>query len=397
MAAAAQSAPSVDSPRRRIGTPRLARPLLAPLVILLLSAAYVVRIRDGMADFEVNYRAGQRVAAGETLYQAADGHYMFKYFPSSALIYLPFAALPLEAAKAVWFVLSLAALAGMFKLAGTLVPHRRSRHVMLISGLILAKYFLHELRLGQINMLVTLVLLAGLLALSRQAGTAAELKGGAFTGAAVALKPYAALFLPYLIVTRRWRAAAAACAALTLALALPAFFYGVQGNLRLLREWGATLSQSTPALLTNNDNVSIAAFFTKWLGDSGRALLPAALVLGALAILTIAVIVRGRNQRQAPVLEGALVLTLIPLVSPLGWDYTFLMALLAVVLLVNHFPVFPRPARLLLAANFTIIALAVYDVMGREAYATFMRWSVTTVNFVVVVIALAYLRFRQAC
>jgi hypothetical protein len=141
----------------------------------------------------------------------------------------------------------------------------------------------------------------------------------------------------------------------------------------------------------------VAAFFSKWLGDSGRALLPAALVLGALAILTMAVIIRGRNQRQAPVLDGALVLTLIPLVSPLGWDYTFLMSLLAVVLVVNHFPEFPRAARRLLAANFTIVALAVYDVMGREAYATFMQWSVTTVNFVVVVIALAYLRFRQAC
>jgi hypothetical protein len=73
------------------------------------------------------------------------------------------------------------------------------------------------------------------------------------------------------------------------------------------------------------------------------------------------------------------------------------MSLLAVVLLVNHFPEFPRAARLLLAANFTVIALAVYDVMGREAYATFMQWSVTTVNFVAVIVALAWLRFKQVC
>jgi hypothetical protein len=33
--------------------------------------------------------------------------------------------------------------------------------------------------------------------------------------------------------------------------------------------------------------------------------------------------------------------------------------------------------------------------MGRRAYTAFMQWSVTTVNFLVVVIALAYLRFRS--
>jgi len=41
-----------------------------------LSAAYVFGIRwnHGMADFAVNYRAGQRILRGETMYQTADGH-----------------------------------------------------------------------------------------------------------------------------------------------------------------------------------------------------------------------------------------------------------------------------------------------------------------------------------
>jgi hypothetical protein len=108
----------------------------------------------------------------------------------------------------------------------------------------------------------------------------------------------------------------------------------------------------------------------------------------------LAVVVKGRGREDGPVLECAMALTLIPLVSPLGWDYTFLMALLAVTLLVGCFNTFPRPAQVLHAANFAVVALAVYDVMGRQAYATFMQWSVTTVNFLVVVGGLAYLRFR---
>jgi hypothetical protein len=366
-------------------------------ILILLSVAYTYRVRTGMADFRVFYRAGQRMAAGETLYQPSDGHYMFKYFPSAAILYLPVAVLPFEAAKGVWFGLSLLALAGMFSLVADLVPERNIRVAMVLSGLILAKYFLHELRLGQTNIFAALIMYAGLRALVNRPGPAGEILAGVLTGLAIALKPYAALMLGYLVVSRHWRAVAGALATLLALLAVPTIFYGLNGNLALLREWAATLSQSTPALLTSNDNVSVIAFFTKWLGDSGRALLPAIAVLGVLGSLTVAVIIRGRRVTRAPVLDGALVLTLIVLVSPLGWDYTFLIALVGVVLILGHFTAFSRPVRWLLAANFAVIALAVYDVMGRSAYLTFMQWSVTTINFIVVVAALMYLRFTRVC
>lgn len=393
-----RSIPLAEPPRRAARNRRLARVLMATVALVLLSITYQLRVRSSMSDFAVNFQAGQRLAKGDALYRVTDGHFMFKYLPASAFVYLPLVGLPSEVAKAVWFACSLAALVGLFTIANRLVPRRATRHALLLSGLVLAKYFLHELRLGQVNILVTCVMLASVGALVSRPGTgAAELRAGTLAGLAIALKPYAALMIPYLIVTRRWRSVAALSVTLAVALAVPTLFYGVEGNVSLLREWAATLSQSTPTLLTNNDNVSVVAFFTKWRGEASRALLPTAVVLGILAALTLAVISRGKNDPGAPVLEGALVLTLIPLVSPLGWDYTFLMSLLAVLLIVNHLQAFPQPARWLLVANFGIVALAVYDVMGRTAYATFMQWSVTTVNFVVVVVALAHLRFRQVC
>jgi hypothetical protein len=378
-------------------SPRTTRWLLAALAVLLLSAAYAVRIRSGMVDFSVNYQAGQRLGAGETLYRASDGHYMFKYFPSSALIYLPLTALPLEAAKALWFAISVGALVWMFRMTRQLVPHPHVRRLWLLPGLILAKFFLHELRLGQINILLTAIMLSGFLALGRGDSARHQLTAGVSAGLAMALKPYAALLLPYFILTQRWKSVAAAVGVLLAALAIPALFYGVAGNLSVLRQWADTLSQSTPGLLANNDNVSVIAFFTKWTGDPGLALTLTAIVLGALAILATAAILRGRGDPHAPALDGALVLTLIPLVSPLGWDYTFLMSLPAVTLIVNDFRSFPVAARVVLAANFAVVALALYDTMGRQAYAQFMQWSVTTVNFIIIVCALAYLRFRKLC
>jgi glycosyl transferase family 87 len=295
-----------------------------------------------------------------------------------------------------WFLLSLAAFIAIFKLVDRLIPKKQVAYLLTIAGAVLAKYILHELRLGQINVFVTLVMLAGIAALQRAPKWRGELLAGALAGVAIAVKPYAALLVLYFLVTFRWRSVIAAAGALALCLALPSVFYGLTGNLAQLREWASSLSASTPALLTNVDNVSVLAFFTKWLGDPGRAVQPTLTVLGELALLTLAVIVAGWRRRDGFVLEGALVLTLIPLISPLGWDYTFLMALLAVALIVNNRLVFARSVQWLLAINFAIIALALYDTMGRTIYGAFMRWSVTTINFIIVVLALAYLRIRQA-
>jgi alpha-1,2-mannosyltransferase len=362
-----------------------------------LSVAYVFGIRwnHGMADFAVNYRAGQRILRGETLYQTADGHYMFKYFPFAALIYAPFTVLPLELAMVIWFLLSLLSFIAIFRIIDRLVPRKRIAYLLAIAGAILAKYILHELRLGQINVFVTLMLLASLEALLSSPIWRAELIGGALAGTAVAIKPYAGLLVLYLAVTLRWRSVAAAIGALGLCLVLPSAFYGIAGNLAQLRQWASSLFESTPALLTNIDNVSVLAFFTKWLGDPGRAVQATVIVLGTLAVLTMISIVAGWQRWDGCVLDGALILTLIPLISPLGWDYTFLMALLAVTLIVNNRSAFAKPIQWLLAANFAIVALALYDTMGRVVYGAFMRWSVTTINFGLVIAALAYLRLRK--
>jgi alpha-1,2-mannosyltransferase len=366
-------------------------PLLA-LFLVLASAAYVGRVRHEMVDFSVNHQAGQRLARGETLYQTSDGHYMFKYLPASALVYLPLGMLPLDAAKPIWFAISLAALLLSFRVVRQLVQTGGARYLWIIPALILAKYVLRELSLGQINLLVTLVMLCATLAMVHKGDPRADMAAGALVGVATALKPYAAVLFVYLAVTGRWRGAASGLAVLLAALTAPALFYGIEGNVRVLGDWAATLAESTPNQLTNNDNVSVWAFFMKWMGDPTRTLAPTLAVIGVLAATMLWVIVRGRGLPRAAVLEMAMLLTLIPLVSPMGWDYTFVMALMAVTLIVANFAAFPQVARVILALNFAAIALTIYDVMGRQAYATFMQWSVTTINFVIVVAATAYLR-----
>jgi len=364
----------------------LRRPLLFALTVLVFVLVSVFIIGEEMRDFEVNYRAGERLRAGESLYQTSDGHYMFKYFPSSALLYVPLSLLPLPAAKVLWYGLTVVSSFAVFFVSKRLVWGREAApwYVLAIPPIVLAKFFVVEIKLGQINALVTLVLLL-------MVSTKSEARAGALWGLATGMKPYGLIFLPYYVVRRRFMALASGLAVLASAFVLPSFFYGFERNLEVHREWYRTLSESTPGELGSADNVSLAAFVTK------RSLPPelaAALVLG-LGILMLLVLRWGKGLPRAAILEVGALLVLIPLVSPLGWDYQFLTSVLALTLLVRRWTDFSRFWRWLLAANLFVIGLSIYDVVGRAAYQKFMAWSVLTASFLLVVGYLGYLRYRR--
>ena len=82
----------------------------------------------------------------------------------------------------------------------------------------------------------------------------------------------------------------------------------------------------------------------------------------------------GRGRLEVPdTLEGALLLLLIPLLSPQGWDYVFLIGTPAVMLLLNDLQSLPRGLRNATIAAIAVAALSIFDLMGRTAYSTFMR------------------------
>ncbi|HEY7818668.1 MAG TPA: glycosyltransferase family 87 protein [Vicinamibacteria bacterium] len=362
------------------------RVLLALAVLLLPALLFILEIEGEMHDFEVNYRAGSRLLAGESLYQTADGHYMFKYFPSSALFYAPLSLLPLSMAKAIWYGLTISAAVAVFVLSKRLSWDRESIPWLLaaLPPLVLAKFYVVEFKLGQVNGIVTLLLLLTL-RVSR------EPPAGALWGLATAMKPYGLIFLPYYMVRRRIAALASGLAVVAVASALPSIFYGLAGNLDLHRDWYRSLSESTPGQLASADNVSIAAFVTKWSLPPELAM---GLVLGLAVVMLLMVRARGSVPMPA-ILEVATLLVLIPLVSPLGWDYQFVTSALAMTLLGRHWRAFPRPFQWILAANLAVIGLSIYDLIGAAAYHAFMMGSVLTLCFLLVVASLAYLRFLQ--
>lgn len=367
------------------------------LATILVSLAFALRVKDRMIDFEVNYTAATRLRLGETLYRASDGHYQFKYMPFSAFLYLPLSLLPLQAAKAVWYGVVVGSTVLIFWISGRLIGRdgRKKFLLVVLPPLLMARFFLREVDLGQINALLTLILLGTIWLLSREDGSPKqEVGAGLLAGTATALKPYALIFLPYFVLRKKWLSLAASLMALLFSLAAPALFFGIRGNWLVLREWLTSLSASTPGLFTTQDNVSLMGFLVKWTGQPRLSLFLYITIGGSLGLFCLLFVVRGKSVARPVILDGFLLLGLIPLLSPLGWDYTFLAYTPAVMAILYFFDKFTRLWQIILGVDLALISLTFYDLLGRAAYATFMSWSVLTLCFLGLVGYLGSLRMK---
>lgn len=345
------------------------------IAIVAVAAAvtlYITRVSSKMPDFEVYHRAAERALAGEPLYRVDDGHYQLKYLPAFAVLLSPLGAFDLPAAKAIWFAITLAAV-GLLVWSSVRFPETlrvRGWVLVAIVLIVMGKFYARELTLGQVNALLgTCVTFAVLAVRGGRDGLA-----GCAVAAAVVLKPYAVIMLPWLAGQRRPRAVAAALMGLGAAALVPLLRYGPRQTLELHRDWWDTVRDSTAPNLSNPDNVSWMAMYVRWFDGAERP----AWALSTLTVVVALAVVAWAWGRRGPVprpegLEGALLLLLVPLISPQGWDYVLLLGTPAVVVLVNHHDRLPPGWRVATATAMLLTGLTLYDVMGRAAYHTFLE------------------------
>jgi hypothetical protein len=369
------------------------RALVWPFVIVVISAAlYVGRVEREMVDFGVYRTAAGRALLGEPLYRADDGHYQFKYLPAFAVALVPLALVDGEGAKVIWFALSMGCLAALMRWSiGGLPERRRSERLLLWATLVvMAKFYGHELLLGQSNLLLAALLVGALLAIQVDAGVAA----GALVGLAVFVKPYAMVLLPWLPIVAGLQAVGAAALVVATGLTAPAVVYGWSGNIELLQAWYRTVYATTAPNLLGADNVSFMALWAKWIGPGAAATRLATLSsLGALAA-SVWVVASRRRVAEPAYLEFSLLLLVVPLLSPQGWDYVLLLATPAVVLVVDRLSELSRGWRITATAGLAVMGLTIFDLVGRTVYAQLMAWSVITVAALVVGAVLLHFRAR---
>ena len=365
---------------------------LAVLAVSSLAMYAAIRAHRDLTDFEVYRTAAARAAAAEPLYRPDDGHYQFKYLPAFAVLAEPLTWMGPETAKLVWFALSFGMVLIFVRTLIVALPDRRSTAVGLgvLTGLVTAKFFVRELALGQTDALLGCLLLPAVVGPSRRPWLT-----GASVGAAVFVKPYAILFLPWLAWTQPFGAMVGAVVALVAGLGLPATVYGWSGNLRLLRDWYQTVGATTAPNLVHPDNVSLASLWAKWLGVG--SLSSALAIASGVALLAVAcvVVVRRRRIRRAGYLEGGLLLLAMPLLSPQGWDYALLLGTPVVVAAIDRWRDLPIAWRFVLAAIALVFATPLRLLVPVDTYNVAMSSGATTVAALLLVAVGACLRVRS--
>lgn len=184
--------------------------------------------RHDFFDLRIYMSAMRWWADGNPLYDYAQpdrvqGELYFTYPPFAALLLRPFAELPLGATFAIFTIGSAIAVAVTTWWLVAPVAQRRGLPRWYAAGLAIPLVFAIEptretVTFGQINMLLILLILGDLLiAVPRNSRWA-----GVGIGLATALKLFPGIFIVYLLVTRRWRAAITASAAAAVATLLAA-------------------------------------------------------------------------------------------------------------------------------------------------------------------------------
>jgi hypothetical protein len=187
-------------------------------------------------DYPLWYGVGHQVLTGGDLYRDTGHGFGFLYPPFAAVLLAPFAlfgrafsilCIGLVNAASWWAAARLSD-----RLAG--VPGKKAWWVVALPSVIALPFIWDMYDLGQPNLMLLAIVLAGLALLAGRR----EWSAGVMFAAAAALKAFPVAILPYLIWRRRWKAAASMALFLLLT---PAPFRGFERNLAEVKTWASAM------------------------------------------------------------------------------------------------------------------------------------------------------------
>ena len=385
-------------------------------ILLVLAIQAVTR-----QDFEwqdVYIAAARALLSGKDLY--APGPYL--YPPFSALLAVPFVALPTQAVRLVWYAVNVAALGVLlysawglaagprFRGAGSLPPCEW--FALALGALGSAPYWLNSLAHQQTDIVIAALLTAGCFVMTRDR----IISGAILIGLAAAFKGPPLLFVGYLAFRRRWLAAGVTTVVALGVNLLPDLIERPAGETWLGRWVGRILlpTISAPVGTWNADqynifNQSLGGTLQRlatstWSFDSGGLMFSArnmvieptalktivyALMLAMLALSVGAALIGEQASPDVPVddrpgraaIEMTAMIVLLLLMSPMS-GLSHFVALAAAMMCLSRMALVGRHRPSLIAFGIALIcALAVNkDLVGATAYDLVLWSGVTTAS-----------------
>jgi alpha-1,2-mannosyltransferase len=316
----------VSSIPSQAGRKRWVAPVIYGVLGLELAVVIGFAATYNALDFRIYMWGGHAVTQDTRLYLTlAYGHW-FTYSPFAALVFVPIAAIPLAAARVLWDLVSIAALAYSVVLTLKLAGYRPSR--LVIAGVTAAALVLdpvyQTLFLGQINLILLALILTDVWRVSR-GGTA-----GIGVGVAAAIKLTPAIFIVFFLLAGKTKSASIAAAAF-----VGCGLIGLLVAPRASEQYWEHLSHDTSRVgapyISNQSPYGAAIRIAGGAAHIGLWYVVIPVAFAAIGLAAAAILARRGDWLGATAATGTTGL----LVSPISWAHHWVWILPALVLLVR--------------------------------------------------------------
>jgi hypothetical protein len=206
------------------------------VISLLISLGFAWYVSREPMDFRVYYHGAEGVFSdtrpvyGERSGMGWPMHY--RYPPLFLFLALPFTALSLPWAAAIWTFLRCIAFIVLIVALWNRLGSTRSKAAWLIPLLLAGPYVVEDIRYGNAQTFIFVLTGGALLALP-----GAPILAAAALALAIAVKVWPLFFVPLLAVRREWKVVAWTMAFVAVLLLLPALYFGFGRNFDLLAQW----------------------------------------------------------------------------------------------------------------------------------------------------------------
>lgn len=368
-------------------------------------------LRKGMTDFKVVHRAAARVLEKENLYDPEDGHYLYKYSPSFAVLIAPVGILPLFLAQLAWLVGMCLCLFFIVRWSKRMIMGDRSppAYLYLLTLLVTSRFWVREFWLGQTDFLMLLFVF--LFILSADKGN--DFKAGVFLALSAIIKPTSLIFLPYLLYRRKFKLVGSLMVGGVVLFFLPSIVYGISGGLNLFYGWKAIMSVSSPPLITAYVNQSLFGFFHRFLTvpsevsilSLGPVVANILVYVTAVSLFLLLLLLSHRSKAvksslaaNRETVEYSLLLIFMALLSPLGWFQNFFSSVLAYMLLLYYLFEVGFEDRLVVVLailSFLLVNIFNFETVGRATSDLFLALSFITFGILLLIVCLFKLRLSR--
>ncbi len=365
------------------------------IFLLVISAgslgAELINGRLDMVDLEVYYTAADRLTDGGELYRTAEDdpyeHYVYKYAPPAALLFIPFLPMGLTISKfAYWLFLTL--ILGMLLLKlktvylGKSYTGSLANYSLILSTAVIGTHFFRELHLGQVNLLLLGMYVFALVMLR----SGKSMGFGALIAISIFIKPFGFIFIPLIIIMGKYRELFYFLGFSLLMFFLPVLFYSDSSSyFSLFSSWfnelGIELGNKQELASAGNHSIfSILYRFTPVgmidLNGTGRYIYQF-IVLSLMAVLFLWFYIKSKASDKTIQLYIVLI-AIIPLLAFTSYN-AFIFTLPLVVYLMFKFKDLNIYFKILFILSCLLIGGNIYDLVGRERFDFF--WGVSVFSW----------------